>query len=405
LTKKMLIILVLAISLYFPVLALAEIIVLKSGKTVEGKLIEKTDKYIKIDFQGVVLPYFLEEIQSIDGYVLKSDKKVVENNEAERLKNIYSQIKTIYRQSGIIDYKTKIKPLCLEILQLNEKKTLNYTICGSVNYLLGNDEEAISLLKKAIELNPRDAEAYTFLARVYRRAKKYEVALDAVNTAYKFQDAEMLPLILETYGLIYVSLKDTAKSCNYLEKTLSLDPERLATSELLSTIYINIGNYEKTIEICERGIRLYPKEWLLLYYLGFTCNKLNRFAKAIPILEKAQHCSEQAESVYKSRILLELARSYIQLSNLEKAKEYLSKAKGLDFSNEVEKEYPSVDRTQQKESPNSEYVAKIIAEINAIKAKNPKAFEEEVNRWIDQQQPPLITTTTIIVIQEEEGSK
>jgi hypothetical protein len=45
----------------------AETIVLKSGKTVEGKIIEKTDKYIKIDFQGVPLTYFIDEIESIDG--------------------------------------------------------------------------------------------------------------------------------------------------------------------------------------------------------------------------------------------------------------------------------------------------------------------------------------------------
>jgi hypothetical protein len=45
----------------------AETIITKSGKTIEGKLIEKTDKYIKIDFQGVPITYFLDEIESIDG--------------------------------------------------------------------------------------------------------------------------------------------------------------------------------------------------------------------------------------------------------------------------------------------------------------------------------------------------
>jgi hypothetical protein len=39
-------------------LCFAETIVLKSGKTIEGKLIEKTDEHIKIDFQGVPLTYF-----------------------------------------------------------------------------------------------------------------------------------------------------------------------------------------------------------------------------------------------------------------------------------------------------------------------------------------------------------
>jgi len=45
----------------------AEIITLKSGGTVEGEIIEKTDKYVKIDFQGVKLKYFMDEIKDIDG--------------------------------------------------------------------------------------------------------------------------------------------------------------------------------------------------------------------------------------------------------------------------------------------------------------------------------------------------
>ena len=49
----------------------AEKVVFKSGKTVEGKLIEKTEKYIKIDFLGVPLTFLLDEIKSIDGKKLQ----------------------------------------------------------------------------------------------------------------------------------------------------------------------------------------------------------------------------------------------------------------------------------------------------------------------------------------------
>jgi len=45
----------------------ADTIVLKSSKTVEGRIIEKTDKYVKIDFQGVELTYFMDEIERIEG--------------------------------------------------------------------------------------------------------------------------------------------------------------------------------------------------------------------------------------------------------------------------------------------------------------------------------------------------
>lgn len=55
------------ISLSFLSFAFAEKIVLKSGKKVEGKKIGQTDDYIKIDFHGVSLTYYFEEIESIDG--------------------------------------------------------------------------------------------------------------------------------------------------------------------------------------------------------------------------------------------------------------------------------------------------------------------------------------------------
>jgi len=65
--KKRFTVLLLTINLCFPILSSAETIVLKSGQTIEGKIIEKTDKYIKIDFEGVPLTYFMDEIDKVEG--------------------------------------------------------------------------------------------------------------------------------------------------------------------------------------------------------------------------------------------------------------------------------------------------------------------------------------------------
>ena len=88
--KKILIILALLICLSLPIFASAETILLKSGKTIEGKLIEKTNEYIKIDFQGVVLTYFFDEIESVDGqkYSVVSPKT---DSVAEPKVNVISQ--------------------------------------------------------------------------------------------------------------------------------------------------------------------------------------------------------------------------------------------------------------------------------------------------------------------------
>lgn len=45
----------------------AETIVLKSGTTLEGKIVEQIDDYIKVDIHGAVINYYIDEIATIDG--------------------------------------------------------------------------------------------------------------------------------------------------------------------------------------------------------------------------------------------------------------------------------------------------------------------------------------------------
>lgn len=54
------------LSLCFLVSVSAETILLKSGKIVEGEIIERDQERIKVDFLGVSLTYYLDEIESID---------------------------------------------------------------------------------------------------------------------------------------------------------------------------------------------------------------------------------------------------------------------------------------------------------------------------------------------------
>lgn len=72
------ILLVLVFGLFITNSVFAETIVLKSGKTIEGKILEKTDKNIKIDFYGVTLTYSLDEIQSIGGQRIKQVSSVTD---------------------------------------------------------------------------------------------------------------------------------------------------------------------------------------------------------------------------------------------------------------------------------------------------------------------------------------
>ncbi len=50
----------------------AEVVKLKSGRQIQGKIIERTDSYIKVEVAGVVLTYFLDDISAIEPAQLSS---------------------------------------------------------------------------------------------------------------------------------------------------------------------------------------------------------------------------------------------------------------------------------------------------------------------------------------------
>ncbi|MFC1752681.1 hypothetical protein ACFL96_04720 [Thermoproteota archaeon] len=62
---KKLLLFILCVGLVSP--CFAETIYLKSGKQVTGTIIERTDEYVKVDFLGVPIKYFTEDIERIEG--------------------------------------------------------------------------------------------------------------------------------------------------------------------------------------------------------------------------------------------------------------------------------------------------------------------------------------------------
>ena len=112
--KKSLIVLSILWAICSPDPLLADAIVLKSGKTVEGKIIEKTDGYIKINCYDVPLTFFLDEIDYI-----KPDKEfsgnIAQLEQKSFLWKVTSQLSTVYLFGSIHIAKEDMYPLQEEV--------------------------------------------------------------------------------------------------------------------------------------------------------------------------------------------------------------------------------------------------------------------------------------------------
>jgi hypothetical protein len=60
----------LLVNLCFTFFLPAETIVLKNGKQITGEILERSDQQIKVEFYGIPISYYLNEIESIDGEIV-----------------------------------------------------------------------------------------------------------------------------------------------------------------------------------------------------------------------------------------------------------------------------------------------------------------------------------------------
>lgn len=108
--------------LCYPFMIFAETIVLKSGKTIEAKIIERRDEYIKIEYYGVPLTYFFDEIESIDGekpVPFSEEIDIEQDNNRQKVLEFLNKLDAVQKEA----YKRKqSKTALIDTFQNNQEK-------------------------------------------------------------------------------------------------------------------------------------------------------------------------------------------------------------------------------------------------------------------------------------------
>ena len=105
-------------------IAYADTLILKSGQKIEGKIIEKTNDYVKIDFQGVTITYFNDEIKDILTQDKESTKESVVTDELSLIEEVIDlsglkrQIDQVpgFMQSQLTQKQQELKPEVFAVL-------------------------------------------------------------------------------------------------------------------------------------------------------------------------------------------------------------------------------------------------------------------------------------------------
>lgn len=246
--KKKLVVLIIAIvNVCLLTLAFAETIVLKSGKTIEGKIIERTEHYIKVDIYGVPMTYYFHEIEKIAG--------------EERIELFSSPPANIH---------------------LGE---------GTKHYDNGEYEQAIAEFKKAIKIRPDFYQAYHNLGLAYASLNQYQEAKNSFEKTIQIN-----PDSAETYkslGKVCIALQKYEDGLSYYTKYIKLNPNDDQVYFDIGMIYNAQGNTEQMIHYFEEAVRVNPNFAEAYSGLGGTYLHLKQYNKARENLQKAKDLFEK----------------------------------------------------------------------------------------------------------------
>ena len=161
------------------------------------KAIDIHPKYIapRLDLGLVYERYQQDYDKAIDYYI--STLKLNPNYE-----KAYQNIKNIFRRIDSTDFEINVYKRLYEINP--NRYDINYKLGSMYGAYKNNLEKSIFHLKKAINANPKKAEAYTDLGVAYGMSKQYKKAIEALEQAVKLNTKDPLAYanLAATHGMM-----------------------------------------------------------------------------------------------------------------------------------------------------------------------------------------------------------
>ena len=173
-----------------------------------------------------------------------------------------------------------------------------YIIVAKVTILIGKEDIA----KK-------------YLATIYEKEEKYELALEEYEKTYELNQEEKG--IYLKIGKLYGNIGREKEAIQILGELLKKKPDYYEASMILADILNSKKEFKEAVQVYMNALKYRPADYDLYYNLGMTYTLLNDFAKAKECYEKAA----QINSVlYHARY--SLGQINLLYGDLEEAEKY-----------------------------------------------------------------------------------
>jgi tetratricopeptide (TPR) repeat protein len=266
----------------------------------------------------------------------------------------------------------------------------------------GDYQRAIEACQRAVELYPKNVDAYLYLGVAYNQTGQIDLAIDNLKKAesYATKDEDLM-FIYNFLGLNYEKKGDLDNALFYYSKSLYLakilgnremeasglsnianifrkkgdlnraleyyeESLRLKTDEKgkattynnIALIYLNKGNYKRAIEYFKKSIEIaerygdYHKSGIIMLNLGDVYRRVKDFKNAYYYLsEGLKRVQKVGDKYWEGTGLAYLGWYFRDKGDIKSAKEYLNSAYEIFKSIGAEKDASAVLETLSKLEP------------------------------------------------------
>lgn len=208
---------------------------------------------------------------------------------------------------------------CDKALQLGERIAPVHVTSGLILTGKGQYELALTEFQRALEIDPRNSDAYRELARVYDRINM----IDKAEATYK-KAIQLRPNLISGYHLLgnfYYGHGRYEEAAAQYRKMIDLAPDSYWGYNNLGAVYLNLERWTDARQTFEKVLQITP-DWAALSNLGTLDFEEGRFAEAARKYEKAIAQNSQRYDLYAN-----LASAYYWMpGQQEKARENCLKA-------------------------------------------------------------------------------
>jgi tetratricopeptide (TPR) repeat protein len=218
---------------------------------------------------------------------IKYFEKAIELAEPEEKDEIYLDLSAEYQNMGNFDQAIKVLQKAIALNPENEPAVHELAYC----YDLTNDmPSAIQCYSSYLDIRPYSFTTWYNLGNAFSKAENYEKALWAYD--YCTIISEDFASAYFNMGNIYLVLEKFEKAIECFERCIEIDGEDAMALDYIAEAYEHMEEYELAMQYYKRSIEIQPDlpdPWL---GMGIALDLMHRTHEAIPYLKKAVELDE-----------------------------------------------------------------------------------------------------------------